>query len=59
MKRLATILSSPNTLALAGVCCAGYGAYIVHPALMFVGVGSLLLFLGIVGVWKKQKESKP
>lgn len=55
MKRLAILLLSPNSLALVGICCAGYGAYIVHPSLAFLGIGSLLVFLG---VWKLKKESK-
>lgn len=55
MKRLTALLVSPNSLALAGVCCAGYGAWIVHPSLAFLGVGSLLVFLG---VWKLKKDSK-
>lgn len=46
---------TPDMLAVPGIGLCAYGLWLVHPAAMFLGVGSLLVFLGVIR--SKRKDS--
>lgn len=49
----------PEILSWSGIAGIAVGLYLVHPAAMFVGVGGVLLFLGVMANLKATRKDNP
>ena len=51
-------VSKWDWIILIGIGCVGYGAWLIHPALMFAAVGLVLLVIGFGGYWNEKGRVK-